>query len=152
MWEMKRLSTSHLKNQAPPNKFPFPKVFKGKNMSKKAPSLSDFIHEVQAEESVQSFKPPHVEKVIEKKIPATTVIKAAPKVKTKRPSKVVASKALKSIKAEEKETYKKLSVTLPEELHRFLVDTSYARRRSGEPYQLSQLVREAVENWRNANG
>ncbi len=44
-------------------------------------------------------------------------------------------------------TYSKLSVTLPEEMHEQLLDLSRERRRAKQPYQLSQLVREALTAW-----
>ena len=45
----------------------------------------------------------------------------------------------------------KLSVTLPHEMHEQLLDMSRARRRAKKPYQLSQIVREAMGAWFAAN-
>lgn len=47
----------------------------------------------------------------------------------------------------------KLTVTMPQDMHEQLLDIARARRRAKQPYQLSQIVREAMAAWfaTNAN-
>jgi len=104
-------------------------------MSKKRPSLAEVINEDRS----------HADLAVAPATPILTARKPATRpsleaVPTPRPEP--ASKADATT-----QSYTKLSITLPEEMHEQLLDVARVRRRAKQPYQLSQIMREALGSW-----
>ena len=117
-------------------------------MSKKRLSLAEVMSE--DEQRSTAVVAPVPAKVAS--APAMSVVAApSPPAPFVAPVVTVAPVARASAPANAEVVMEKLSVTLPLEMHEQLLDMSRARRRAKEPYQLSQIVREAMGAWLAAN-
>lgn len=112
--------------------------------ARKRPSLADFARQ----EGIGLAQPEQP-----RPQPKPRPVQVARPVEAERPDEPIpAPGGAKEETRNPKSDFVKVSVTLPPATHDALLDLSRARRRRGEAYMISDLVREALAGWLPGRG